>query len=279
MTNILFGYMGTTLKRINSDIDKLDASTSFIEIQMHDRQKRDIKGIKDFRLNSKFKGFVTIHGEGETDNRRRIKFSSSIMDEREKYVSECAYLYTAFARTLDRGKIRQLILHPDTVSSKSTRNQQIELLATSLNELADRIKEVDFICIEPRGGESQRKVLQYYIDDIRELAHTLSSFNANNIGLCIDIAQLFIVHGNIGTANFLRELKFIPLPIREFHISDVKRGSKVKNRVAMEVGTGDINWRLIFPIVLQHCNSLLIETLGGVQIFNRSKAFLESLVI
>lgn len=46
----------------------------------------------------------------------------------------------------------------------------------------------------------------------------------------------------------------------------------------MEVGTGSIDWKLILPLILQHCGDLLIETLGGVRVFQRSKIFLESLL-
>ena len=44
----------------------------------------------------------------------------------------------------------------------------------------------------------------------------------------------------------------------------------------MEVGTDSIDWRLILPPLLEHCSELLIETLGGIKVFQRSKSFLES---
>jgi hypothetical protein len=46
----------------------------------------------------------------------------------------------------------------------------------------------------------------------------------------------------------------------------------------MEVGTGEIDWGLIFPSMRQHCNNFLIETIGGTNVFQRSKQFLESLI-
>lgn len=61
-------------------------------------------------------------------------------------------------------------------------------------------------------------------------------------------------------------------------MSDVSQTKKVTNRVAMEVGKGAIDWKLILPLMLQHCNELLIETLGGIKVFGRSKSYLELLV-
>jgi hypothetical protein len=89
---------------------------------------------------------------------------------------------------------------------------------------------------------------------------------------------LYVVYGNEGTAQFLKDLSSIRISIKEFHISDVLQNAKVKNRVAMEVGNGSIDWKLILPLILQHCNELLIETLGGVKVFLRSKKFLDSLM-
>lgn len=135
------------------------------------------------------------------------------------------------------------------------------------------------VCIEPRGGDLQRKVLRPEIEDIRILQEKLNSNGINKIGLCLDIAQLFIVHGNNGIVLFLDEIRSLQLPVKEFHISDVYHNNKkVTNRVAMEVGTGSIDWQLILPLLLQHCNELLIETLGGIKVYQRSRSFLESLV-
>ena len=47
----------------------------------------------------------------------------------------------------------------------------------------------------------------------------------------------------------------------------------------MVMGAIDPLWKLILPLILQHCNEFLIETLGGVKVFQRSKAYLESLVV
>ena len=98
----------------------------------------------------------------------------------------------------------------------------------------------------------------------------MDSNGINKIGLCIDIAQLFIVNGNNGIVRFLDDLRSLQLPVKEFHISNIYHNKKVTNRVAMEVGTGSIDWKLILPLLLQHCNELLIETLGGIKVYERS---------
>lgn len=121
-------------------------------------------------------------------------------------------------------------------------------------------------------------MLRIELDDLSRLEHFISSVGLKNVGLCIDIAQLFIIRGNENALDFLRQLKSMNLPVMEFHVSDVIQNTRVKNRVAMEIGTGSIDWKLILPLILQHCNDLLIETLGGVRVFQRSKMFLESLV-
>ena len=87
------------------------------------------------------------------------------------------------------------------------------------------------------------------------------------------------MHGNYGLMHFLDELKRMRLQVKEFHVSDVSSNKKIKNRIAMEVGTGSIDWKLILPLLLQHCNEFLIETLGGIKVFQRSKSYNESLTV
>jgi hypothetical protein len=188
-------------------------------------------------------------------------------------------LYSAISDCFTKHKILRLILHPDTFSTKLSRRQQLAFLSDSLSNLEENIHSIDFICIEPRGTDRQKKIMRLEIEDIQRLDEYLQANGTRNIGLCIDIAQLFIVHGNEGILSFLEDLKSIHLPIKEFHISDVITNEKTKNRVAMEVGTGGIDWKLILPLILQHCNELLIETLGGVKVFQRSTSYLESLLM
>ena len=68
------------------------------------------------------------------------------------------------------------------------------------------------------------------------------------------------------------------LPVKEFHLSDVLQSQKLKSKVAMQIGSGAIDWKLLLPLVLQHCNELLIETIGGIKVFQQSIRFVESLV-
>ena len=187
-------------------------------------------------------------------------------------------LYSTILKKTDKYNVERIILHPDTLTSKIGRSQQLELLAKSLSELCDRIGNRVVICIEPRGGDRQGKVLRNHIQDIEIFQQMLRMLGEKRVGLCIDIAQLYIVHGNIGSVNFLKKLESIQLPVKEFHLSDVFRSKYVKNRVAMEIGTGSVDWRLLLPFILGHCNELLIETLGGTKVFQRSKEFLKSVI-
>lgn len=98
-------------------------------------------------------------------------------------------------------------MHPDTISGKLSRKQQIEILALSLIEIKDKLQDIEMVCIEPRGGDRQNKVLRAEIGDIITLNNCLKSNTTKGIGLCMDLAQLFIVHGNKGIVHFLDELK------------------------------------------------------------------------
>jgi hypothetical protein len=211
---------------------------------------------------------------GIMEGKRKIKFCCENTVERRNYVIENAALYALITELLHTHKVPRLILHPDTLSKKMIRKFQIELLSQSLSEISDQIFGVGSICIEPRGGDRQGKVLRAELGDLALLQEQLKSLGAKKIGLCIDITQLFVVHGNEGSADFLEQLKSIPLSVKEFHISDVWQTKKLTNRIAMEIGTGWIDWKLILPLVLQHCNNLLIETLGGIKVFQRSKSYL-----
>ena len=187
-------------------------------------------------------------------------------------------LYSTVLTKTNKHNVERIILHPDTLTSKIGRSQQLELLAKSLSELSDRIGNHVLICIEPRGGDRQGKVLRNHIQDIEILQQMLKTLGEKRVCLCIDIAQLYIVHGNIGIVNFLKKIKSIQLPVKEFHLSDVFRSKYVKNRVAMEIGTGLVDWQLLLPFIFVHCNELLIETLGGIKVFQKSKEFLKSVI-
>jgi hypothetical protein len=278
MSNVRFGYMGTSLKRTIEDLEAKNFQPYFAEFQVHDELLSNIGPLCNIVQPSRYRGHFTIHGEGETDGKKKIKFSSTDRRERERYINECIGLYSFVLTRLSPHRILRVILHPDTLSKRVSRSEQLSLLAMSLTEVAEKLNGIDGICIEPRGGERQNKVLRADLDDIKILQGFLDANSIGNIGLCIDVAQLFVVYGNEGTAQFLKDLSLINMPVKEFHISDVLQNTNIKNRVAMEVGTGSIDWKLILPLTLQHCNDLLIETLGGVKVFIRSKKFLDSLL-
>lgn len=268
--------MGPSLLRANV-LSELK-SIQFLELQVHDNLKHRLDVIPDLGLSTSFGGYVTLHGEGETDGKRKIAFCSYDEPIRKNYIRECVDLYSTILTKTDKYDVERIILHPDSLTSKIGRSQQLELLAKSLSELCDHIGNRVVICIEPRGGDRQGKVLRNHIQDIEIFQQMLKIVGEKRVGLCIDIAQLFIIHGNIGSVNFLKKLKLIQLPVKEFHLSDVFQSKYVKNRVAMEIGTGSVDWLLLLPFILVHCNELLIETLGGIKIFQRSKEFLNSVI-
>jgi hypothetical protein len=269
--------MSSSFNRVKDDVALIAEQCSFIELQLHDNIMEKIDTDKPIHI-PEYSGYFTFHGEGETDGKKRIKFCSPDNHERSTYIEHCINLYNRLLECLPNYKVSRLILHPDTLNKRSERNAQIDLLAYSLSELTDKINGIDSICIEPRGGSSQGKVLRLEIEDVNSLGNTISSLGIRNVGLCIDIAQLHTVHGTNGALQFLKSLKSIKVPVKELHLSDLLQTTKVKNRVAMEIGTGSIDWKLILPLILQHCNDLLIETLGGVRVFQRSKMFLDSLM-
>lgn len=277
-----YGFMNSVLTRLPLDIDTLRQSAQFIEVQIHDALRKRFDDIRQSAiLPDAFGGYVTLHGEGETDGKRKILFSSANSIERRHYLSNCVILYQKVIDHFDN-KVRRLILHPDSVSSMKPRQTQLEVLATSLVEMHDGLSKNIQICIEPRGGDRQRKVLRTELKDIQILGNHLSSLGASKrIGLCVDLAQVVIVHGDDNnnensSTKFLRQLKSTSdLPILEWHLSDVAIN---QNRVAVEVGRGRINWIKMLPLVLGCCKSILIETIGGTKVFERSRSYLESMV-
>jgi hypothetical protein len=270
--------MSSSFNSLKNDIELIAEQCSFIELQLHDNIMKKIKIDKTIHIPLEYTGYFSFHGEGETDGKKRIKFCSSDNHERSTYISQCVNLYNRVSECLANYKVSRLILHPDTLNRRLNRHAQIELLAYSLSEMTDKINGIGSICIEPRGGICQGKVLRLEIEDVCSLENSVNSLGLRNLGLCIDIAQLHVAHGINGSLQFLKALKSMKLPVKELHVSDVLQSAKVKNRVAMEVGVGSVDWKLILPSVLQHCNELLIETLGGVKVFQRSKMFLDSLL-
>lgn len=276
LKDVEFGFMGTSLDRLASQLTEVESSASFIELQIHDKLKHNLQLIPDLPSPAPHM-YYTIHGEGETDGIKKIKLCSRNSDERKKYIQECIQLYTLVSELFPANCIKRLILHPDSIDRRATREDQISLLASSLTELADKLSNIESICIEPRGTTRHGKVLRINLEDLYTLKQELTS-NGSKIGLCIDIAQLFIIYGNEGAHIFLKKLSSLPIAVREFHISDVAQDKSVMNRVGMEVGKGSINWSLLMPLILNFNRSLLIETLGGAKVYYRSKSFFESLM-
>lgn len=276
LPDIRYGFMNTRAPQLYQESDYLKEHASFIEIQVHDKLKSKNNLLNLYNVSPNFLGCITIHGEGETDGKKRILFCSDDKDRTKHYIKESVTLYASIMQYLYPHKVNRLIVHPDTLAKKIPRRKQIQHLAESLVKLSENLDGID-VCIEPRGGDRQGKVLRTELEDLRILEEYITS-TGTQVGLCVDIAQLFVVHGNNGMRKFLEQLRTLRLPVKEFHISDVQQTKKITNRVAMEIGTGVIDWKLILTSVLQRCNELLIETLGGIKIFERSKSYLESLV-
>lgn len=265
--------MNTSQKELYSQSEYLQGEAAFIEIQVHDKLRLRSEHLGQFHLHPDFDGFVTIHGEGETDGKRKILFSSVNQSKRQHYVRETTRLYSSVIHQVKPNSVKRVIVHPDTLDPRTSRFEHLINLADSLNEMNESLDTE--VCVEPRGTDRHGKVLRNEMDDLTALSDILGS---SDIGLCIDLAQLFVVHGNEGIPRFLEELKSIRLPVKEFHVSDVSQSKKTVNRVATEVGKGAIDWQPILPMMIQRCDQLLIETLGGIKVFQRSKSFLKALV-
>ena len=97
----------------------------------------------------------------------------------------CVDLYLSLSECLNSHEIMRVILHPDTISRKLSRRDQLELLTISLSEISDRIYGIDAVCIEPRGGDRQGKVLRTEIEDIRIMEHFFDALGLKKAGLCI----------------------------------------------------------------------------------------------
>ena len=270
--DLSFGYMNSNTGRLMIESQVLANEPSFIEIQVHDESARQ-RHVP--RLANSFKGYITIHGEGETDIRDRIRFCSTDYTQRKHYIESSAKLYLSAVNCIGSHGVRRIVLHPDALSRKQDRNEQLQILADSLAELKDLLPRSTTLCIEPRGDVRQGKVLRLDLDDLVRFRDSLG--NRSAIGLCIDIAQLFVTQGNQGIGRFLRGIKETDLSVNELHLSDVLSTEHVKNRVAMEIGRGAIDWNLILPDLKTTCSDWLIETLGGITVFRRSKAFLEKM--
>lgn len=270
---VRYGYMSTQLDRLAHEAFDVASDASFIEIQLHD-QHGDSVVSHIGALAYSYHGYVTIHCEGETDGKRRLRFASPDAVQRDAYLRESLNLVAGAIHRIMPWPTRRVILHPDTMWRGAPRQYLIEALAQSIEGVRNAIPGVD-VCIEPRGGDRQRKVLRLDIGDLETLCENLDS--SAGIGLCIDLAQLFLTKGTQGMVQFLQDLPGVGLPIKEIHASDVQ-GSGSNPRVAMEIGKGEIDWPLVLPVLLERNKDILIETLGGVPVFRRSKSYIEEML-
>src|SRR5271157_2710439 len=144
-----FGYMNVHLEKLESEAAALRDETSFIEIQLHDRLKSIGLVYGPCALPDSFRGYITIHGEGETDGKRRLEFTSPDHHQRSSYVDETLKLFNKGILSLGSRRIKRLILHPDSNRKGESRERQIKFLAQSLEEMRDGIPNNIEVCIEP----------------------------------------------------------------------------------------------------------------------------------
>jgi sugar phosphate isomerase/epimerase len=271
--SLSLGYMNTSGRRLQSEMEKLGDEISFIEVQAHDKLKNSKL---DFKISGHFEGYITIHGEEETDGIRRIRFSDPDAEIRKKYLESSATLYIAVADSLGMKRVRRIVLHPDKATRREKTQDQLRRMMESLAELHDMLPKSIQLCIEPRGDRSGRKVLKLDLEDLFFFEDYLGA--GSGIGLCLDIAQIVAMHGNRNAETFLREVERMRLDVGELHLSDILTVGKLKNRVAMEIGTGMVDWEALLPHAWKLCRACLIETLGGIPVFRRSKHFLEKMI-
>ena len=114
---------------------------TLLEVQIHDRLREQFDDIKHLAvLPDTFSGYITLHGEGETDGKRKILFSSANGPARRHYVSNCVIFYQ---KVIDHfhDRVRRLILHPDSIHSKEPRKTH-SYFTTSLVEIYDRPQQI-----------------------------------------------------------------------------------------------------------------------------------------
>ena len=140
MERIQFGFMNTHGARFFQDSDCLKDYVSFIEIQIHDKLKSNTNLLNLYNVSPNFAGYVTIHGEGETDGKKKILFCSDDGEKRRSYVREMIDLYSSVQVHLNPHKVMRLVVHPDTLSRNNARGQQIEYLVESLDDLTESFR-------------------------------------------------------------------------------------------------------------------------------------------
>ena len=88
--------MTSSLYNISKESEIVGSQASFLELQVHDKFKQDNDFISKLNYAGQFNGYLTIHGEGETDGRKKIKFSSVNKTEKKVYYGICKPLFPDF---------------------------------------------------------------------------------------------------------------------------------------------------------------------------------------
>ena len=269
--NFEIGYASSTPHVSEKLAGSLVGHADFIEIPVHDDYlSRGIRAV----VPDQFGGFVTLHGEGETGGRRLIQFSARRKQTRLRYAKNSARLFNSATQEIGCSRTGAVVVHPATLSGKQSRQNQIKWFAESLSILRDSCL-VPEICVEPRGGDRQRKVIRSEIQDILSLHQAVSS-NGVQVGYCVDLAQTYCAHGMQGVVNLIHECIAHDVPIKELHASDVVENSRSK-RLGMEIGTGKIDFQQTLGNLRKLPVRLLIETIGGLPVFRRSFEHLKRL--
>jgi hypothetical protein len=269
--DLSIGYCSSSPRVSENLVGRLGEQADFIEIPVHDDFLR--RGVSAFAPDH-FGGFLTLHGEGETDGHRRIRFSSPSRRDRIRYAKHSARMFNLAHDQIGPLRTRAVIVHPSTLSGRFTRFAQIEWFVESLCTLSDSCTVTE-ICVEPRGGNRQRKVVRSEIQDIVCL-HQAAVKNGIRLGFCIDLAQTYCAYGTQGVANLIGECISHDIPIKEIHVSDVVETRRSK-RLGMEIGTGRIDFLQALGHLRDSSVRLLIETIGGLPVFTRSLEHLKRL--
>lgn len=267
------GYMVSNTQLIPRKMLQIQGMADFMEIPAHDSLiKYSRREIEHLLLPFKeFEGYLVLHGEGETDGKRHIEFSSPRLDTRRKYTESIISLYKSIIDVMQT-KTRALILHPGRFSKRYKRIDQIFWMVEGITAISEEVPTLS-ICIESRGGDKQGKVIRATMDDILLLNRVLKEFGTQRIFHCLDIAQAFIVHGRLGLERLLKDLQIRQIQIQEIHVSDVVITIEGVHQLGREIGTGLIAWNSVLKLIPPEAR-ILIETLGGPKVFKRSLTFL-----
>lgn len=273
------GFMPSGLRYLDRVLPKIISLADFIEISVQDqRASTQYKILQNFFDEGVFDDFtiankyIVLHGEGEMDGKRRIKLASFDTQKRLDYITFLSDSYQDFKYNFG-DLIKSVVLHPDSLRNSKHQDKKIELLVDSLIRLEDELYPVNLV-IESRGSKD-RKVLRPTFEDISTFHEILKERGAKNIYQCFDIAQCFILAGQEGLVDLLQKLNTFNIPICEFHVSDVRISSLKIPQTAQMVGSGLIRWDQVIPLLKG--KRMLIETIGGVNVFNRSIEFLSKL--